>query len=339
MAALSPKVEPIAEGEMTDQSAQVPALRFDQSKVTDHGSIPIVYRYDPPAGLVELGGDIDGEIAAMYQSTSRETDMYVSLNPLYIAPSRKRFRLTEGGVRGTAKEYAVLTVSLTQRQGLPVINSKLLTWAASWSLVEGTQDVPEQGLSAPVGSDTFENMILPRGDGLLGVEFTTGTAGGGGLSGIFAGAEAIAGDKDLAKLLPAPASALEATTSYLNAIGGLISQFGSHQDFKVDLAAGGGLRVAAHSHSQDARLTGVLRLPSKPTKFLFTPSNYASDFKQALAHIRANGQNVVLDSDTGAPTVVDAQGNPIPTSTNQPRGLLSDFTLIVLETLVSPLES
>ena len=325
---------------MADTATQVPALRFDQTKVSDQGSIPIVFRYDPANGLVELGMDIDAEIASMYKSTSRKTDMDVTLNPLYIAPSRKRFRLTEGGAPGTAKEYAVLSVSLTQRQGLPVINNKLLSWAASWSLVEGTQDVPEEALAAPSGSDTFENMVLPEGDGLLGVEFTTGTTGGQGLSKIFAGVSSAAGDSSLKKVLPAPASALESITSYLNTIGGLISQYGTGQDFKVDMAAGGGLRVAAHSQSQNARLTGVLRLPNNPTRFVFTPSAYANNFKQALAQIKANGQKVVLDSDTGEPSIVDNAGNAIPTtSINQPRGLLSDFTLVVLEALTAPLDS
>jgi hypothetical protein len=314
-------------------STQVPALTFDPNEVTDQGSIPVVYQYDEKnQRLVEVGTDKQSEVAAMIPAKSRNTAVDVTITPLYIAPSRSRFTLTYGASHGTAKEYAVVSVSFSQTQALPVLNGKKLSWSATYSLVTGTQDVQSSALSAPTGEDTFQLMHLVDGSALLGVNFTTGTAGGSGLARWLSGAQSITGDAESSKMLKFAGATLEAANAAFAAIGGILSELGSSPKFAVDMASAGGLRVAGHSMVPNLMATGVVRVPQTPTRFVFTPSKYQDDFRTALQQVASNNQRFVLDPDDGEPMVTDSTGqqvtNPDP---NLTLGPLAPFTLVVLE--------
>jgi hypothetical protein len=313
-------------------ASQLPALTFDPSKVGDLGSMPVVYMYDDKnQQLVELGSDKNGEIAAMIQAVSRDTAVDVTINPLYIAPSRERFALTYGADHGTAKEYAVASVSFAQTKAMPVLNGKRLSWSATYTLVNGTQDVPDSQLSSPSGDDTFQLMHLVDGAGQIGINFTTGVAGGSGLSRWLAGAQTITGDADGSKILKFAGATLEAANSAFAAIGGILSSLGTPR-FDVEIASTNALRIAAHSKVPALLGTGIIRIPQAPTKFLFTPSRYQDGFRAALAQLVANKQKLTLDPDDAEPIVVDANGTPIQSANpNLLRGPLAPFTIVVIE--------
>ncbi|GAC1407439.1 MAG: hypothetical protein NVSMB64_14340 [Candidatus Velthaea sp.] len=314
----------------------VPALTFDPLKLVDAGSIPVIYRYDSRAQtLVEIGTDIDAEIATMVQVATHDVAVDVTLTPLYVAPSRDRFALTFGPKRGMAKEYAVVTVSLAQTQAAAALDKDMLSWAVTYTLIDGpTQDLQDTALSA-AGQETLQTMHISGGTALLGLNFASGTAGGKGLGSWLSGAQTIAGDLEQSNLIQFGGASVAVANAAFATIGGILSQLGSGQRFDVEIASLGGTRIAAHSMVPNLRSAGVFRIPKDPTTFVFTPSRYQDAFGAALRQIAKDGHHVRLDPNNGAPSIVDSNGDTVASPDSDPnkgRGALSSFTLVVVHT-------
>lgn len=212
----------------------VPALTFDPHKVVDAGPIPVICRYDAQAQtLVEIGSDIDGDIAAMVQAATYDVAVDVTLAPLYDAPSSDRFALTFGAKYGLTKEYAVVTASLTQTQAAAALDKNMLSWVVTYTLIDGpTQDLPDTALSA-AGQETLQTMHISGGTALLGVNFASGRAGGKGLGRWLSGAQRIAGDLAQSNFIQFGGASVAVANAAFATIGGILSQLGTGRHFDV----------------------------------------------------------------------------------------------------------
>lgn len=327
-------------------SDSAPTLTLNRSQIIDAGSPAVPYRYYPGKGLVEVGTDVDTEVAELYQAAASGTEVAVTIRGAYIAPARARFRLTKRDasdkivLHGDAKEYAVLTISFAQRAALPVLNGKTLAWTNACSLVTGTQDVQSTELMGTTGDDTLENMPVIDGQGTLCVDFTTGIIGANfsdTLNGVFNAANAIDKNAQFKSLLPVAAAAFDTATGYLALAANMVSTLGSSPKFSVDIAGQAGFRVVAHSKTPNAAEDAALRIRYSAqgalTSFVFTPSQYCGDFQNMLDTLAGRGQTVKIDPFTRQLSVVDSGGKPVVMDASDPNNhdALSPFTYVVVE--------
>ena len=73
--------------------------------------------------------NVDDEVACMLDAGTAG-DAQLNITPVYLGPSRSRFRLTNSGEAGDAKEYSSLVVSFAQHQSLAKPKDKL-SWSAT----------------------------------------------------------------------------------------------------------------------------------------------------------------------------------------------------------------
>jgi len=336
-----------------------PSIVFDPTKATivDAGlnNEPAIFQYDAATGsLTQTGTDVQAEMAALITAPD-PAKVRLSVEPLWFQPSRARFWLTGqmGQQRGAGKEYASLTIGVSQIAALPELQGQPLSWSFAWSLItNGTQDVPSASLLgatlSPSNSskNTFMRMPIVDGQAVLGVEFTTGVADDNvqkSVNELLNPLQHVAGSQDIISGLSIPATSVTTAIQYMSAIGDLLSTVGAgHPKISIDLKSGN-TRAVVDASAFDPADPVALRLPAGNATFFFVPETSDKGlFLQTLAAMKQHQHRVQIDGQ-GVVSVVDPNAVPV---TATPYALkpawqtlapLDPFTIVALQTYVEVL--
>jgi hypothetical protein len=324
-----------------------PTISFEGTNITpsdDRGkTAPAKYRYDSNTKtFLPVGADPQAEVNAMYAPQSSTPDIRLTMVPLWVNPSRSRFRLTwtdsSGAThRGDAKEYAMFTLSLAQKGTLAKLNDPM-SWTNAYSLTTTgrTQDV-QSAILTDVGVDTFDSMAIPGGVSYLGFDFTTGIKGQNALdfvNEILNIVIPIGEGLSVGGIIPIAEASIGAAQGYLNTIAALIAKFGGQPKLTVDLSTHGGFTTLAYKTAvSNPDSPEYFRLPKDESLFAFVPLQDKDGFESVLSGVKSRNGTIILDPITYQPLVADSNGKPIE-DVNAPnkntRDPLQAFTIAIM---------
>lgn len=337
-----------------DIGSITPSIDFSitKAKVTDAGFArkPVYFRYDESTGAIaETGGaNIKAEIAALTPATTlTEKNIRVSITPLWFQPSRDRFFHAGdwGHKKGAGKEYATLTISLSQREPLSELKDQPLSWSNAWSFITNhTQDVSQAQLSGDTTSAaTFEEMPIVTGEATFGAEFITGTSNNNfqhTLNSILSPVTAVTqANGNPLNALGVPATAITTAMTYLNAIAQIVAALSNNAEIAYDMR-NPNTRLIVDSAAYHPEDLAAVRLPQGNAIVFMVPEPDYAGFKKTLALMKQHNHRASINSGT-ALSVQDQQGNAV-TSTPyaiDPNwvkiGPLDPFTIVIVQTYVT----